>query len=268
MSNLVQRGITGLIFVSVLIAAIVLGDWYFSLLFGIIAILSLNEFYSLFKDSAEKPNNSQGLIIGTIIYLLGVYTIYQNDLPTWLLALLILLFPLIGFVELFRKQKVPFQNMGLTLIGLFYIISPFLLINVLRINEDSYWPVLSIFILTWTSDTFAYLIGRKIGKHRLFERISPKKSWEGFIGGMLFSVFAGLIIAYFTEDDFVKYAVYGISIATFGTLGDLVESMLKRSLNIKDSGTILPGHGGLLDRFDAVIFVIPIIYCLETFVFV
>ena len=157
--------------------------------------------------------------------------------------------------------------MGITLIGIFYIVVPFLLINLMRINNDSYWPVLSIFILTWTSDTFAYLVGRKFGKHRLFERISPKKSWEGFFGGMIFSVIAGLTIAYFTGGDLFKYGIYGVVISTFGTLGDLVESMLKRSLKIKDSGTILPGHGGLLDRFDAVIFVIPIIYFLESFVF-
>lgn len=268
MSNLVQRGITGLIFVIVLITAIILGDWYFTALFGLIAVLSLNEFYALFKNVQEKPNLSQGLFFGVLIYCFAAYYAYNNEIPKYFLPLLLLTFPLVAFIELYRKQKVPFQNMGLTIIGIIYIITPFALINLLRINQDSFWPVLSIFILTWTSDTFAYLVGRKIGKRKLFERISPKKSWEGFFGGMFFSVLFGLTIAYFTDQNFIKYAIYGVSIATFGTLGDLVESMLKRSLNIKDSGTILPGHGGLLDRFDAVIFVIPIIYCLETFVFV
>jgi len=267
MNNFVVRGITGFFFVLIIVSAIILGEWYFQLLFGIIAILALNEFYGLFKSSDSKPNISQGLILGTIIYLIGLYSIHEQIITTTLIGIFVLLFPLIGLAELFRSKKTPFQNMGITILGIVYIIIPFILINLMRLNSDNYWPVLSIFILTWSSDTFAYLIGRKIGKHKLFERISPKKSWEGFIGGVVFSVLAGLLIAYFTGDNMTKYAIYGMTIATFGTLGDLVESMLKRSLNIKDSGTILPGHGGLLDRFDAVIYVIPIIYFLETLVF-
>jgi len=210
---------------------------------------------------------SQGVIVGALIYLVSLYSINEQVLSVYLIGLLVILFPLVGFAELYRKKVTPFQNMGVTVIGLFYVVLPFVLINVMRLNTDNFWPVLSIFILTWCSDTFAYLVGRKIGKRKLFERISPNKSWEGFVGGLLFSVLAGLIIAYFTDDSFVKYVVYGIVISSFGTLGDLVESMLKRSLKIKDSGTILPGHGGLLDRFDAVIFVIPIIYFLELFIF-
>jgi len=267
MSNILLRAITGFFFVSFIILATVLGGWYFQVLFGIVAVLALNEFYSLFKDSIVKPNLSQGVIVGALIYLMSLYSINENSLSIYLIGLLVLLFPLVGFAELYRKKSTPFQNMGVTLIGLFYVVLPFVLINAMRLNIDNYWPVLSIFILTWFSDTFAYLIGRKIGKRKLFERISPNKSWEGFIGGLVFSVLAGLSIAYFTEDSFLKYTIYGLVISSFGTLGDLVESMLKRSLKIKDSGTILPGHGGLLDRFDAVIFVIPIIYFLELFVF-
>lgn len=268
MSNFVVRGITGLFFVLFIVCAVTFGDWYFQVLFGLVAILSLNEFYGLFKKSESSPNLSQGLIIGALLYLIGLYAIHQQEWHYSLIGLLVLFFPLVGFAELFRNKKTPFQNMGITITGVVYIILPLLLINLMRLNSDDFWPVLSIFVLVWSSDTFAYLVGRKIGKHRLFERISPKKSWEGFIGGVVFSVIAGLLIAYFTDGNLVKYAIYGITIATFGTLGDLVESMLKRSLNIKDSGTILPGHGGLLDRFDSVIFVIPIIYFLETFIFV
>ena len=268
MSNILVRAITGFFFVSFIIVATILGDWYFQVLFGIVAILSLNEFYSLFKNSNVKPNISQGIIVGALLYLLSLYSIYQNEVSVYLAGLLVILLPLVGFAELYRKKTTPFQNMGVTLVGLFYIILPFVLINVMRLSTDDFWTVLSIFILTWCSDTFAYLVGRKIGKRKLFERISPNKSWEGFIGGLIFSVIAGLVIAYFTDDSYVKYIVYGIVIASFGTIGDLVESMLKRSLNIKDSGTILPGHGGLLDRFDAVIFTIPVIFFVELFFFV
>ncbi len=261
------RAITGFFFVSFIILATIFGDWYFQVLFGIVAVLALYEFYNLFEKSVVKPNISQGVIVGVLIYLLSLYSIHESELNLYLIGLLVILFPLIGFAELYRKKTTPFQNMGVTVIGLFYITLPFVLINVMRLNTDNYWPVLSIFILTWFSDTFAYLIGRKIGKRKLFERISPNKSWEGFIGGLVFSVLAALVIAYFTDDSFMKYAWYGVIVSSFGTIGDLIESMLKRSLNIKDSGTILPGHGGLLDRFDGVIFVIPIVYFLELFIF-
>lgn len=265
MSNILLRAITGFFFVGFIVLATVLGGWYFQVLFGAVAILGLNEFYSLFKSSEVKPNISQGLIIGTLLYLMSLYSIHEGELSKYLVGLLVLLFPLVGFAELYRKKSSPFPNMGVTILGLFYVVLPFILINEMRLTTDNFWPVLSIFILTWCSDTFAYLVGRKIGKRKLFERISPNKSWEGFVGGLAFSVLAGLLIAYFTNDSFVKYTLYGVIISSFGTLGDLVESMLKRSLKIKDSGTILPGHGGLLDRFDAVIFVIPIIYFLELF---
>jgi len=267
MNNFVLRGITGFFFVSFIVLATILGSWYFEVLFGLVAVLALNEFYGLFKKSDVSPNISQGLIIGTILYLLGLYSIHEVTFNPYLLATLVLLFPLIAFAELYRKKETPFQNMGITILGLAYIIIPFLLINLMRNGTTNYWPVLSIFILTWASDTFAYLVGSQIGKHKLFERISPNKSWEGFIGGLVFSCLSGVLIAYFTNDSMFKYITYGVLIASFGTLGDLVESMLKRSLKIKDSGTILPGHGGMLDRFDAVIFVIPIIFIVELLFF-
>lgn len=268
MSNFVVRGITGLVFVSFIVCATIFGDWYFQVLFGVVGIFSLHEFYGLFKKSETFPNTSQGLIVGVLFYTLGLYAIHQQEWNPSLIGLIILFFPIAGLAELYRDKKTPFQNMGITILGVIYIMVPFLLINLMRLGTDNYWPVLSIFILTWSSDTFAYLVGRKIGKHKLFERISPRKSWEGFVGGVIFSVIAGLLIAYFTGDNLIKYGIYGLTIASLGTLGDLLESMLKRSKNLKDSGNILPGHGGLLDRFDSVIFVIPFIYFLETYIFI
>ncbi len=259
MSNLVTRGITGFFFVAVIVTAIVLGDKYMVALFGVVALLCLNEFYDVFSNSKYAPNKYLGIFLGLVFYSFYIY-----DAPFEIYTLLfVIAFPLMALLELFRNKPTPFQNMGITLIGILYIIIPFILINSPHLKKENFWLVLSIFILTWTSDTFAFLIGSKIGKHKLFERLSPKKSWEGFIGGFLFSVLAGFIIAYFTQNDIAKFMLYGAIISVFGTLGDLVESMLKRSLKIKDTGTILPGHGGLLDRFDAVIFVIPIIYVIE-----
>jgi phosphatidate cytidylyltransferase len=274
MSNLWQRAITGTIFVVTIVAAIIFKSWIFHVVFGLIALVGLHEFYGLFKKSSSSPYSTLGIMLGAILYTFGVVNLYTVDLTHYFLGAIVLSFGLIALAELYRKKKQPFENIGIALTGIIYIVVPFLLINYLiefsrkTFTITEYWPVLSIFILVWCSDTFAYLVGRQIGKHKLFERISPKKSWEGFFGGLIFSVVGAITIAYFTESSYWQYATYGIIISTFGTLGDLVESMLKRSLKVKDSGTILPGHGGILDRFDAVLFVIPIIYFLHHHVFV
>lgn len=273
MSNLLQRAITGAIFVAIIVCAIIFKSWIFHLVFGLIALVGLNEFYSLFKGSKNSPHATLGIIFGFLIYLGGIAFLYSPDALKYLAGFILLLFPIIAFAELYRKKKTPFENIGLTLLGIVYIILPLLLLSycikfdATTLNITSYWPVLTIFILVWCSDTFAYLVGRKIGKHKLFERISPKKSWEGFFGGLVFSVIGGITIAYFIEAPIYQYIVYAILISVFGTIGDLIESMLKRSLDIKDSGNILPGHGGILDRFDAVLFVIPIIFFLNQFIF-
>lgn len=274
MSNFWQRAITGTLFVAVIIAAIIFNAWLFHFIFGLVGILGLNEFYTLFKNTETKPNRIIGLIIGTIIYGVGVSIIYYPGISMALLMGVILLsFGAVALAELYRKKERPFENMAITLVGIPYLILPVALLNtMIRFDHETgtiteFWPVLSIFILVWCSDTFAYLVGRQIGKRKLFERISPKKSWEGFFGGLVFAVLGGMIIAWATEASFIEYAVYGLVISSVGTMGDLVESMLKRSVNVKDSGNILPGHGGILDRFDAVLFVIPFIYFLNTFVF-
>lgn len=273
MSNLWQRAITGAIFVLVIVCAIVFKSWLFHLVFGLVGLLGLNEFYSLFKKSSYSPHVTLGLIFGLCIYLSSITILYNPNAITYLVGFILLFFPTIAFAELYRKKKVPFENIALTFTGVIYVILPVILLNLMISFDDvsysitSFWPVLTIFILVWCSDTFAYLVGRKLGKHKLFERISPKKSWEGFFGGMIFSVIGGILIAYFIEAPIYQFIVYAILISVFGTIGDLVESMLKRSLNLKDSGSILPGHGGILDRFDAVLFVIPIIYFLNQFIF-
>ncbi len=265
MSNILQRALTGAAFVIVLVSCIVMGGVYFHVVFGLMSIISLNEFYNLFKKAPVSPNISHGLLYGTLLYFLGSWILIDDIWSIPFKTLIFLGFPIVALLELYRKKKSPFENIGVTILGWLYIIFPMILLNHLMWDNESqewsdYLPVLSIFIMVWTSDTFAYLVGRKIGKRKLFERISPKKSWEGFMGGMLFSALAGGVIAYFAERDYFDFILLGVLISIFGTVGDLVESMLKRSLNIKDSGNILPGHGGILDRVDAAIYIIPIAY--------
>jgi len=273
MNNLVQRAITGAIFVAVIVGAILFKSWIFHVVFGLIGLVGLNEFYGLFKKSGNYPHATLGIIFGLLIYTSGIASLYFPNMEKYVIGFSFFAFTSIAIAELYRKKKTPFENIGVTLLGIIYLILPMLLLNFLITFDthtytiQSFWPVLTIFILVWCSDTFAYLVGRQFGKRKLFERISPNKSWEGFFGGVVFSVIAGVLIAYFTNQSIPQYILYGIVISTFGTLGDLIESMLKRSLNIKDSGTILPGHGGILDRFDAVLFVIPIIYYLHNYIF-
>jgi phosphatidate cytidylyltransferase len=190
--------------------------------------------------------------------------------PTNMFQLLLILTSILFFLvifELFFESKRPFSQIGHYLLGLFYISLPiWLLIMIAHLPETvgtnlGYHPnrVFGLLWLVWTNDTMAYLIGSKIGKHKLFERISPKKTWEGTVGGAIFTILMAWILSMYLPHDFTskEWLVLGAVVGLFGTLGDLVESMLKRSVGVKDSGTLLPGHGGLLDRFDAFIFVIP-----------
>jgi phosphatidate cytidylyltransferase len=277
MSNFWQRAITGTIFVVVLIGAIVLGGWYMHITFGVIVVLGLLEFYKLFENTDTKPQRIAGTVVGTLLYSLSILSIYFSNtynISTYTIGLILVGLILVAIIELFRAKTKPFENISVTVSGMLYIVLPFSLLNEMSISINcasiyyDFWPVLSIFILIWCNDTFAYLTGRLIGKHKLFERISPKKTWEGFIGGVIFSMIAGITMAYFLNLSYVTFATYAIVASVIGTLGDLVQSMLKRSVNVKDSGTILPGHGGILDRFDAVLFVVPVIFFLEKFIFV
>jgi phosphatidate cytidylyltransferase len=144
-----------------------------------------------------------------------------------------------------------------------YVILPFLLISKIPFGKDGFNPqiIIGIFILIWTNDTFAYIVGKSIGKHKLYEKISPKKTIEGFIGGVLFSIIAGYFISkYYTESAIVIWLIIAAIVAVFGTIGDLIESKFKRIAGVKDSGKIMPGHGGVLDRLDSIIFAAPFVY--------
>ncbi len=155
------------------------------------------------------------------------------------------------------------HNWAYLILGQVFIALPFSLLNFLVFPSGEFNPVflLSLFVLIWTNDTGAYVVGISFGKHKLFERISPKKSWEGFFGGIFFA----LILAYFLpqitgEIDILRWFGFALIAVVFGTWGDLIESLIKRTVDVKDSGNILPGHGGLLDRFDSLLFAVPLIY--------
>jgi phosphatidate cytidylyltransferase len=165
--------------------------------------------------------------------------------------------------ELWTKKEHPLINISVLVFGIIYVVGPFYLTIDMNLRDDSYMPsVVAMFLLIWTNDTFAYLSGRLFGKTKLFERISPKKTWEGTIGGIVMTILLGFIIGtYINQGETMFWIISAIIIAPCAIFGDLLESLFKRSLGIKDSGTILPGHGGILDRFDAALFSIPFFYC-------
>lgn len=190
----------------------------------------------------------------------GFYTAHYESVAE-IGMLLSLLISILFIVELFLAGKSPFSHIGHYLTGLFYIGIPVcFLFSIAAAPDASYYPnrVLGLLLLVWTNDTGAYLFGRAFGKHKLFERISPKKTWEGTIGGGIFAVLVAWGLSFVIQDFTLRQWLALSIVAAIGSnLGDLVESMLKRSVGVKDSGTLLPGHGGLLDRFDAFIFCLP-----------
>ncbi|MGN0309710.1 MAG: phosphatidate cytidylyltransferase, partial [Bacteroides sp.] len=265
-SNFILRALTGIVFVVVLAGSILIGPYTFALLFTLICALSVNEFSQLINRSGEArvPATLTGLCGAFLV--LGLWGFCTNSAgscillpyPTLLLYLIIR--------ELYLKQPNPVANWAYSMMSQLYVALPFALLNVLAFHtnrltgEVTYNPVLplSIFIFLWLSDTGAYCVGSLIGRRRLFERISPKKSWEGSIGGGLLSIAASALIAHFFPFlTTLQWMGLALVVVVFGTWGDLTESLLKRHLGIKDSGNILPGHGGMLDRFDSSLMAIP-----------
>ena len=265
-SNLIQRTITGILFVTVLVGAILWSPISFGTLFAVIAALSVREFGHLMNQSGQvEINRNVASLSGAYLFLaLMAFCTQVTDARVFLPYLLLLLYLMI--TELYLKKKNPLGNWAFTMLSQLYVALPFALLNVLAFHNDptassvSYNPMLplSVFIFIWLSDTGAYCVGSLIGKHRLFERISPKKSWEGSVGGGVFAMAASLVFAhYFPFLNEWEWIGLALTVVVFGTWGDLTESLMKRQLGIKDSGNILPGHGGMLDRFDSALMAIP-----------
>lgn len=265
MNKFFKRAITGALFVVVLTGSILWHPVSYAALFSVIVVLGLWEFYGLIKIKDVHPQKYIGILAGLILFL-ATFISAQNYLHSGLYILLIPAGAGIFLLELFRNKPNPFHNIAFTILGVLYIAVPFSLLNSLVYPDYitlKYNPEILIgyFVLIWTSDTGAYLTGITIGKHPLFKRISPKKSWEGFIGGTLLTVAMSVLVSRFSHEiNVYHWIIVAILIAIFGVLGDLVESMLKRSLDVKDSGNFLPGHGGILDRFDSLIISSPFVF--------
>lgn len=258
------RAITAFFFTLVMLGSIFFGAATFTFFYLLLSLIALLEFYKLIKTSKVRPHEVVGTVTAAAIFL-SVAAHYLGYFDNRYLLVLIPLSTAIFISELYRREAVPYAGISFTLSGLVYVTMPFCFFYALgfAFEEGTYnyhYP-LAFLLMLWASDTGQYLFGRKLGKTKLFERHSPKKTWEGFMGGVFTSVLVGFLISlFFKELSAPGWMGMAVLIVGFGTLGDLVESMLKRSLQVKDSGNILPGHGGILDRFDGLLIAAPIVF--------
>ncbi|SEN25116.1 phosphatidate cytidylyltransferase [bacterium A37T11] len=260
---MLTRAITGFFFVLVMLGAVLTGAYAFSGFFIVLGLLCTDEFYRLLgHDAGTRPHRWLGLLAGLTFFGSWAATFLWQT-PGFYLLLGVPVFSLIFITELYLKNRQPFMAIGYTFLGLVYAFLPFVFFFSLGFltGEYRYAVPLGFLIMLWSNDTGAYLAGRSFGKHHLFERHSPKKTWEGFAGGVLLAIVASLVLAHFFQE-IASWQWLGCAliISVIGTFGDLTESMLKRSLNVKDSGSLLPGHGGLLDRFDGLLLAAPLVY--------
>lgn len=264
MKEVVLRTGTGLVFIAVVVGCILWNPYSLASLFYIAGVLGMLEYYSICKIGGVHPQTTVGLLTGTVLYI-TIELVKLQVFSGYIISLSIPFFMAIFVYELFRKRPDPFNNIAHTVVGIIYIMAPFALLNIFTFEEivNEYQPavVLGFFIILWLNDTGAYVFGRLLGRRKLFPRISPKKTWEGFAGGAIVSLAGAALMALFTEQMGVgHWLAMGIIIVVAATLGDLVESMLKRSARVKDSSNLLPGHGGILDRFDGVLLASPTVF--------
>jgi phosphatidate cytidylyltransferase len=262
LNNFSQRLLTGIAFVAVLLGSIIFSPYSFIILFSSITFFGLWEFFTLAEKLFVVPQKIFCSFAGTLFFLLSSFAFFQKiGFDSLLLCIPVLFF--IFFAELFSNHNNPFTNIAFSVLGIFYIIVPFSLLACIAFNHGIYTThlVLGLFFIIWANDTGAYLVGVKFGKHRLYEKISPKKSWEGSMGGAISSLLVSWIVSeYFFELTTRSWLVVALIIIVTGTLGDLSKSQFKRSIGVKDSGNILPGHGGILDRFDALLMAVPFVF--------
>lgn len=266
MKEILTRSLSGLLYI-VLLLLCLNNEHALIVLFFVLGIICLAEFNKLIQLKSYIP-----FIIFTIIYFIfGYWQLVMNSgvglrEATQILQVITIFVQLFLIKDLFSQNKIPLFESKRFLLTTFYISSAFVFLVLIaspHSNHQDFKPsvLLGSFIIIWTNDTFAFLVGKNFGKQKLFEKISPKKTVEGFLGGLFFASIASYFITKFTDTfEFTYWLILSIIIAVFGTLGDLIESKFKRQANVKDSGIIMPGHGGLLDRLDSIIFAAPFIY--------
>lgn len=271
--NLIIRTASGAVLLAVVLAAVLISRWGYAALVALIAVGGVSELLSMAQKAGISP---QKWTAGALSLLLVATTVLLSEgvtrspraiaLGLVLAAVAIVLIGASFIIELFRKSDTPIQNLAVTHLGTVYVALPMALAYLIPMVSDvsaSGWnpsAALAYIFIVWANDVFAYLTGITFGRHRLCERLSPKKSWEGFFGGIIGAVATGALAALYMNADVTLWCIVGAVAALSGVGGDLAESMFKRSVGIKDSGRILPGHGGFLDRFDAMLLSAPLVF--------
>lgn len=267
MKNFITRALTGIVFVAILVSAIYFHSYYFLGVFSLITGLTLWELYGLVLPEASPFNRFMGAIGGAYLFA-ATFGYTEKGMGAWIFLPYLLILIYLMVVALYEKGKNPLTHWSMLLFGQAYCAGSFSLLNGLAYKSElieglAPMPIfiLALFVLIWLNDTGAYLIGSMLGKHRLFARISPKKSWEGFFGGLAVAVLGSQLLAAFDPlYSHQQWMGLAIVVVAFGTWGDLIESLLKRTIGVKDSGNLLPGHGGMLDRFDSLLLAAPASY--------
>lgn len=266
-NNFLVRTLSGAVMLVVVMGSIFLSPFTMAALMAAICIGSMLEFYKLGRLTGAQPLDTYPVILGVLAIITAFYAKINYVPWTLLLALIPGVFA-IFIAELWRRKETPFANIAWSVTGLVYIALPMALMAMLPVNASAtsgyivYHPlmILSVLFIVWANDIGAYIFGVLLGRHKLLERLSPKKTWEGFFGGLLCAVGVGVLMSMWQETSAVMWTGAAIVTALASVAGDLIESMLKRSAGVKDSGSIIPGHGGFMDRFDAFIVAAPFVF--------
>lgn len=269
LKDLLVRTVSGLVLLLVVVGALLWSKWSVGALFTVIMVGGLVEFYRLCRKGGVEPMYSVGIATSIAIFIVA-FTIFQQwgtpatdmvgRIVLGAVLYTMLMVPAAFVCELWRKSPTPIANIATTLMGTVYVALPMamlLFVPQLLVGKWSGLAMLAFIGIIWVNDIFAYLVGITLGKHRLCERISPKKSWEGFVGGLMGAVGAAVLFGHLFGGNLLVWGGLGLVTALTGVAGDLVESLIKREVDVKDSGAIMPGHGGFLDRFDALFLSVP-----------
>lgn len=271
LKNLGVRTLSGAVLAVVVLGAVMWNQWSYGALLALLLVTGMHEFYALAEAQGARPQRFIGLFASVLLLALN-FAFVSDDIQIlgsareafgFGLALLLLLLPVMTICELYRGLERPAANIGTTLLGVVYVAMPLSLMCYFPILGSETWdpaPMLVYIFVIWANDVFAYLVGMSIGRHRLFERLSPKKSWEGFFGGLVGAVIVGVVAAHLLGGSYLAWGGLALVAAATGVLGDLAESMFKRAAGVKDSGRLIPGHGGVLDRFDAMLLSAPFVF--------
>ena len=271
MNNFITRTLSaivyaGLVMTSILYQPVCFGGHMliFGVLFMIVSTLAINEFHSLLKSDIKVQ--TYAMIANALLFTSLYFFFYGDAIWRGLMVAYVAIMLWVLIIHLFRPQIQPIQSWGNLCAGQIMIALPFALMNGVMMHNR--WLMFALFILIWVNDSGAYIVGslmakRKGGNHKMFPRVSPAKSWEGLIGGFIFDLVAGYVffrIGWTAGMDLMQSLLFALIVGIFGTLGDLMESLFKRTLGVKDSGKFMPGHGGVLDRFDSLLLAVPVVY--------